>query len=44
MNTIEIYSVERETAYGDSVPMIVERNCGDCGYRRTTNFYKEDDQ
>lgn len=37
-------NVERETAYGDSVPMIVERNCGDCGYRHTTNFYKEDDQ
>lgn len=37
-------NVERETAYGYSAPMIVETNCGDCGYRHTTNFYKEDDQ
>lgn len=37
-------NVERETAYGDNVPVSIVRSCEDCGYRYTTKLSEEDDQ
>ncbi|WP_145232961.1 hypothetical protein [Staphylococcus arlettae] len=36
--------VERETAYGSDKPVVIVRQCQDCGYSKTTDFSKEDNQ
>ncbi|MFC1256014.1 hypothetical protein ACFGC5_07685 [Staphylococcus xylosus] len=37
-------NVERETAYGSSKPVVIVRQCQDCGYSKITDFSKEDDE
>lgn len=37
-------NVERETAYGSNVPVVIVRSCKDCGCKRTTELTKEDNQ
>lgn len=37
-------NVERETVYGSEGPVIIVRQCQDCGYSQTTDLSKEDDQ
>lgn len=36
-------NVERETAYGNNVPVIIVRSCKDCGYKLTTELTREDE-
>lgn len=35
--------VERTTACGSSKPVVIVRQCQDCGYSKITDFSKEDD-
>lgn len=35
--------VERETAYGSDKPVVIVRQCQDCGYSKITDFSKEDE-
>lgn len=36
--------VDREIVYGSEGPVIIVRQCQDCGYSQTTDLSKEDDQ
>lgn len=35
-------NVDTERVYGSNNPVIIQRNCNDCGYKYTTDLTKED--